>query len=151
MPQTAASVQILVSHDLPVMPCCVTGDMYQHFEVSTPSIRLLQEVTDRAVDDASKHRHPHHFAQRPHLHHHQQYQPPQQASMSDGHRLGSSRAGGVEDAEAGLSAAQGGLTDWLRLERQLHSWTWSGRFSRLAGRLGYSRLQELLSQREVSS
>lgn len=132
--------------------CCASGDMYQHFEVSTPSIRLLQEVTDKA-SDASTSTSSQPYLARLHQRQHnarQQHQHQQQQERTSSRSDSSRDDDAVRDTEAGLVAAQGGLTDWRGLERHLQSWTWNGRFSRLAGRFRYNRLQELLSQREVS-
>jgi len=124
------------------------GDMYQHYEVSTATIRLLQEVTDRAIDAATapSHKHSHH-------HRTQQHQQVCSAAVGPASPIvqpRSKRTAGAADVEAGLTAATCGLTDWQGLQQTLKAATWKGQSSRVAGHLGFSRLQEALSQREVS-
>jgi hypothetical protein len=106
--------------------------MYQHFEITTPGIRLLQEATDTALDQATG------SAAAAAGSKHQQHQQPARSGST----------GRVVDAEAGCGLGCG-LTDWRSLLRVLESSTWSGRFSKAAGKLRLNTLQEALAQREV--
>jgi hypothetical protein len=132
--------------------------MFQHFEVSTPSIRLLQEVTDRAIDATASRKHKPYLARlqqhqrKTHQQHRQQQQEQEQQQQQERmpRRSSSTKEDALRDTEAGVSEVSGSLTDWQQLKQHLQSWTWSGRFSRLAGGFSFERLQELLSQREVS-
>lgn len=114
--------------------------MYQHFEVTTPGIRLLQEATDKALDTAagtaagaagaSKH------------HSHQQQHAAATAAAGK-----QSKVGPVDPEEG--PEGQAGMTDWRELKQQLEAGTWSGWFSKVAGRCGLKTLAEATSQREV--
>lgn len=116
--------------------CSCAGDMYQHFEITTPGIRLLQEATDKALDAAtgtsatgsnSSSRH---------------NNPKQQHSRS---------SVGSADAESGGAGPEGGLTDWAEVLQQLEARSWTGWLGNAAGRLRLSLIAKNLGQREVRS
>lgn len=124
--------------------CVATGDMYQHFEITTPGVSVLQEATDKALDHATGTAtvggSSHHRQQPPSGHYKDSSKPPST-------KFGSSK--GVADTETGQEMF-GGLTDWQELLQQLDDRTWSGWFSMVAGKLRLINMQEGLSQREVS-
>jgi hypothetical protein len=111
--------------------------MYQHFEITTPGIRLLQEATDTALDEATGSAAATASSKQ---------QQRQQSARSATSRSGSK--GRVADAESGCALGCG-LTDWHALLRQLESRSWSGRFSEGAVKLRLNTLEENLAQREV--
>jgi len=121
---------------------CVPGDMYQHFEVTTPGIRLLQEATDKALDTAAGTAAGAAGASKHHSHH-------KQHSTAAAAAAGKQSKVGPADPEGGPEG-QAGMTDWQELKQQLEAGSWSGWFSKVAGRCGLKTLGEATSRREVS-
>jgi hypothetical protein len=146
--------------------------MYQHFEVTTPGIRLLQEATDKALDAATGGAEAAATAARRIKSRRSSKKQRSSKALTpsgDTYASGNSRkvttaaggagaaAGDAIDPEAGGVLQQGGddsieeLIDWQELQLKLEERSWSGWFSSAAGRCGVKGLQQALSQREVST
>lgn len=119
------------------------GDMYQHFEVTTPGIRLLQEATDKALDTAAGTAAGAAGASKHHSHH-------KQHSTAAAAAAGKQSKVGPADPEGGPEG-QAGMTDWQELKQQLEAGSWSGWFSKVAGRCGLKTLGEATSRREIAA
>jgi hypothetical protein len=115
--------------------CCCAGDMYQHFEITTPGIRLLQEATDKALDAATG----------------TSATGSNSSNQNNPKRQHSRSPAGAADAESGGARPQGGLTDWAEVLQQLEARSWNGWLGNAAGGLHMSAIAQNLGQREVRS
>jgi hypothetical protein len=105
----------------------LAGELYQHFELGTAEIGILQEVTDEALDATAA----------AHQHHHIEQQEQQQQHAA---------AGDVDLEKAVTSAAAGSLTDWRQLKARLETRGWGDRLSRMCCT---ERLGQPLQQQQV--
>lgn len=127
------------------------GDMYQHFELTTPGIRLLQEATDKALDAATGTAAPTAADARSHSSSRQSSARIGPAAGSSNGQPGAAGTGADAESGAGQTAGSNGLTDWQETRQALEAPTWSGWFSMVAGKLGMVTVAEGLSQREVAA